>query len=48
MKIKPLIALCIALACLIAASGCASTTTENGVTIERKRSSGLLNLIPFF
>jgi len=46
MKIKQLMALAILLASLIAASGCASTRTENGVTIEQKRSD--LPYIPFF
>jgi ABC-type glycerol-3-phosphate transport system substrate-binding protein len=48
MKIKKIIVLLITLACLIAASGCASTQTDSsGVTIEKRRSGGLLNFIPF-
>lgn len=48
MKIKQRIALLIALACLIGASGCASTKTrtERGVTIEKKR--GDIPYVPFF
>ncbi len=29
------------------ASGCTSTSTQNGVTIERQRSANPLNYIPF-
>jgi len=49
MKIKQRLILFITLACLIAATGCASTqTNSSGVTIEKKRSGGLLQYIPGF
>jgi hypothetical protein len=47
MKITRYLALFITLCCLIAASGCASTRTENGVTIEKGGSMNPLRYIPF-
>jgi len=46
MKITRIVALLIALCCLIIASGCATTRTENGVTIEQR--GGDIPYIPFF
>ncbi|MFO8026743.1 MAG: hypothetical protein R6U56_03670 [Opitutales bacterium] len=48
MKNKPYIVLFIALVCLLAASGCATTKTDRGVTIEKQRSSNPFDYIPFF
>lgn len=48
MKFKQLLLLFITLACLVAATGCATTeTNSSGVTVDKKRSGGLLQLIPF-
>ncbi len=48
MKIKQILILFITLACLVAASGCTTTKTDSsGVTVERKRSGGLMQYIPF-
>jgi hypothetical protein len=47
MKKNRFLFLAILVAALFAASGCASTRTENGVTIEQRRSGGI-PLVPFF
>lgn len=47
MKKSRLFVLFLLLCALIAASGCASTRTENGVTIEKRRSGGI-PFVPFF
>lgn len=47
MKKSRLPVLLLLISALLAAGGCASTRTENGVTIEN-RSSGGIPYVPFF
>ena len=48
-KTIPKIALCLCLAtALVGLSGCGSTRTENGVTIENKANYNPLSYIPWF
>jgi len=46
MKTARLLALFILLCALLAASGCASSRTENGVTIEKRGND--IPYVPFF
>lgn len=45
-RYKSLLLLLLTLAASLLSSGCTSTRTENGVTIERQRSANPLNYLP--
>lgn len=47
MNTKQALFLALALAAMVFTAGCASTRTENGVTIEKQSSLNPLNYIPF-
>lgn len=47
IKCKQVLILSLAIAGLIASSGCTTTRSENGVMIQQKRSVNPLDYIPF-